>query len=153
MINAGRGPVITDQALFARDDIKWVLDVWDHEPHVSMSSIERAIIATPHIAGYANEAKLRGTWMIFNAWASRFGLNSVDWESVAGEKLMRPSESTLWSERVAAAYDIWRDDRQFRLALRGSVEANAQAFDWLRKNYPGRHEFSRYNWESHDIDG
>ncbi|RMA78713.1 4-phosphoerythronate dehydrogenase [Umboniibacter marinipuniceus] len=147
IVNAGRGPVIRDAALFAREDIRWVLDVWDAEPAVSQASIARAEIATPHIAGYANEAKLRGTWMIFNAWAALNDIPTVGWEQVAGAKLARPTESKAWQDQIAASYDIWRDDGIFRTALRGAPEENAVTFDGLRKHYPGRNEFSRFDWE------
>lgn len=147
MINAGRGPVIQDAALFARDDLRWVLDVWDEEPAVAMASIARAEIATPHIAGYANEAKLRGTWMIFNAWAAFHGVPTVEWDRVAGAKLPAPTSSKDWQDRISASYDIWRDDRLFREALIGNPKDNAVSFDGLRKNYPGRNEFSRFDWE------
>ncbi|MEQ3696330.1 MAG: 4-phosphoerythronate dehydrogenase [Pseudomonadales bacterium] len=147
VINAGRGPVIRDAALFARDDLRWVLDVWDEEPAVAIRSIARAEIATPHIAGYANEAKLRGTWMIFNAWATLNGVPTVAWDRVAGAKLPAPTSSKAWQDRISASYDIWRDDSLFRKALTGSPEDNAVSFDGLRKNYPGRNEFSRFDWE------
>ncbi|WP_298634158.1 4-phosphoerythronate dehydrogenase [uncultured Umboniibacter sp.] len=147
VINAGRGPVIQDAALFARDDLRWVLDVWDDEPAVAVTSIARAEIATPHIAGYAIEAKLRGTWMIFNTWASLSGKPLVEWDMVAGPKLSAPTASKSWQDRISASYDIWRDDKLFRERLVGSPKDNAVSFDALRKNYPERNEFSRFDWE------
>jgi len=146
ILSAGRGAVLTDDAVSSRSDIDWVLDVWEDEPCVSTNSVSRARIATPHIAGYANEGKLRGTWMIFNAWAKQSNLPEIEWSSVSGHKLQRPTESAEWQDQILAVYDIWRDDALFRAALRGDAAQNGLAFDQLRKSYPGRHEFDQYMW-------
>ncbi|MCD8514252.1 MAG: 4-phosphoerythronate dehydrogenase, partial [Nitrincola sp.] len=72
LINAGRGAVIDNAALLAfsldRDDVTLVLDVWEHEPRVDPLLASRVKIATPHIAGYTLEGKIRGTWMLYQAY-------------------------------------------------------------------------------------
>lgn len=148
IISAGRGPVVKNEAVMSRTDIDWVLDVWDHEPSVAIESIEQAKIATAHIAGYANEGKRRGTWMVFNEWARANQKPIADWSVVAGELLPRPTRSDRWQDQILAAYDIRRDDRLFREALTASPADNAIAFDQLRKHYPGRHEFNQFDWTS-----
>src|SRR3989338_7426761 len=62
--NASRGPVVDSDALLYAVREGWikgmVLDVYENEPEPKAEMIERAIIATPHIAGYAAEARIRG---------------------------------------------------------------------------------------------
>ena len=146
IVSAGRGPVVTDEAVMSRADIDWVLDVWDDERNLRRHSIDQAKIATAHIAGYADEGKIRGTWMVFNEWAATRGLPKVPWSTVAGEKLTPTTGSLRWQDRILSVYDIWRDDNLLRSALRSDPEENGKAFDLLRKNYPGRHELDQYNW-------
>ena len=40
-----------------------VVDVWENEPDISRDLLSLATIATPHIAGYSTDSKLRGTTM------------------------------------------------------------------------------------------
>ncbi|MFP3560049.1 NAD(P)-dependent oxidoreductase, partial [Paraburkholderia sp. SIMBA_049] len=64
LINSARGPVIEESALKAdieRTRRQVVLDVFEHEPEVAVSLLSTLAIATPHIAGYTLEGKLRGT--------------------------------------------------------------------------------------------
>jgi len=148
VINAGRGPVVSKAAIAQRPDITWVLDVWDDEPGISVEQIAQASIATPHIAGYSNEGKLRGTWMVFNTWAQIHNRALVDWTSLVGAPLEAPINTSDWRAQILSVYDISDDDQRLRTTLVATPEENAQAFDQLRKNYPGRSELSRYQWPS-----
>ena len=38
------------------EHLKWCFNVWGHEPAVDVSLLQRALIATPHIAGYSVES-------------------------------------------------------------------------------------------------
>ncbi len=147
VINAGRGPVVTKQAVAASPQLTWVLDVWDDEPGVEVRDISNTAIATPHIAGYADEGKLRGTWMVFNYWAKSRQKPNVDWNTIVGDTLPAPTLSADWREQILSVYDIMRDDKMFRSAMSKGSQENKVIFDQLRKNYPGRHEMSRYSWD------
>lgn len=71
IINAARGGVLDESAL--RDDLVYCLDVWENEPHINIHTFNRAMIKTPHIAGYSVEAKHRATKMLYEAfcqWAN-----------------------------------------------------------------------------------
>ena len=150
LINAGRGAVIDNAALLAfsldRDDVTLVLDVWEHEPRVDPLLASRVKIATPHIAGYTLEGKIRGTWMLYQAYC-----RSSDREEVYRfeDLLPKPSISAMTLEApaslltpVRAIYDPYRDDRALRATLMSQCDSQKSAFDRLRKDYPVRREFS-----------
>ncbi|KDE39064.1 Erythronate-4-phosphate dehydrogenase [Nitrincola lacisaponensis] len=150
LINAGRGPVIDNQALLTcslqRPDLTLVLDVWEQEPRVTPELAARVRIATPHIAGYSLEGKLRGTWMLYQAYChfARRAMNCTF------EALLPPAEVTEMCLSAQAGllpavrmlYDPYRDDRALRATLALPAEQQRLAFDQLRKQYPVRREFS-----------
>lgn len=67
IINASRGGVVDEAALLqALDDGlvgSCVIDCWEGEPHVNPALLQRALVATPHIAGYSANGKATATWM------------------------------------------------------------------------------------------
>lgn len=77
LINASRGAVVDNAALreqlAQRPDIQTVLDVWEGEPQVDVALAELCWIATPHIAGYSLDGKLRGTAQIYQAFCASRG--------------------------------------------------------------------------------
>src|SRR5690606_33829362 len=78
LINASRGAVVDNAALreqlAQRPDIQAVLDVWEGEPQVDVALAELCWIATPHIAGYSLDGKLRGTAQIYQTFCASRGL-------------------------------------------------------------------------------
>jgi len=64
IINTSRGEVIDNQALskFLNDNksITAILDVWENEPNIDTELMNKCYIATPHIAGYSFDAKIKG---------------------------------------------------------------------------------------------
>ncbi len=148
LLNAGRGPVIkgTDlcQFLAMRSDIKVVLDVWEAEPVVDQTLANLVAIATPHIAGYSLEGKIRGTYMLKIALAKWLGLETTE------AFCQYLPKSAIESVEIAATadplsimrllYDPFIDDRALRATL--GFDSQAGAFDVLRKNYRIRREFS-----------
>ncbi|OEO25490.1 4-phosphoerythronate dehydrogenase [Pseudomonas sp. J237] len=152
LINASRGPVVDNQALLAalrqRPDLQAVLDVWEGEPLADQALVDLCQIATPHIAGYSLDGKLRGTAQIYQALCAHLAVA----ETVQLDDLMPPSwlpELTLNAEAqlpwalatiCRAVYDPRRDDADFRRCVRGDESQRRAAFDALRKHYPVRRE-------------
>lgn len=68
-INSSRGEVVDEAALLANIHklAAVVLDVWVGEPKINRELLQRAFIATPHIAGYSAEGKIKGTQMVVEA--------------------------------------------------------------------------------------
>lgn len=66
LINASRGAVIhTKDLLQYGTHLHWCFDVWEHEPKINKEILQQTLIATPHIAGYSVQSKIRGIDMIY----------------------------------------------------------------------------------------
>jgi len=153
LINTARGPVIDNQALLQvvrqRRDLTLILDVWEQEPVVDPELAERCRIATPHIAGYSLDGKIRGSWMLYQALGQWLGnepeitLQSVLPPAAFSQVVLGQGADTLQLMRLL--YDPHRDDRALRATLHLPPDERAKAFDHLRKSYPERREFATLN--------
>ncbi len=78
LINASRGGVVDEAALLMRlrdgPALHCALDVWANEPAISAPLARWAGLATPHIAGYSEQAKWGATGMLARQFAAHFGL-------------------------------------------------------------------------------
>jgi erythronate-4-phosphate dehydrogenase len=152
LINASRGAVVDNAALYQtllqRPDLQVVLDVWEGEPLVEVPLAALCQIATPHIAGYSLDGKLRGTAQIYQAFcawrqqAAPVALASLVAKPWLTALELEPQCSPAWALATLcrAVYDPRRDDANFRRSLQGDPSARRAAFDALRKNYPYRRE-------------
>ena len=152
LINASRGAVVDNVALrdvlLQRPDIDAVLDVWEGEPQVDVELAGLCRIATPHIAGYSLDGKLRGTAQIYAAFCAVRGLEPA----VELAQLMPGAALTeltfasctepadMLATLCRAVYDPRRDDADFRRSLVGDEARRRAGFDLLRKRYPARRE-------------
>lgn len=144
LINSARGPVIDAAALEADIDAtkrQVVLDVFEHEPQISESLLSKLAIATPHIAGYTLEGKLRGTQIIYDALCEKLAVLPV----LSMHQLL-PLNTYLWFElkehpdRLQKFYDIRKDDAALRNKMtNGKVKGSD--FDQLRRDYHLRREW------------
>ena len=154
LINAGRGEVIDTQALKARlsqaNAPVVALDVWEGEPAIDPELVQQVWLATPHIAGYSLEGKVQGTEMIYRALSRYLGFPV---RKQAGQFLPEPALSKVSFTSAAdeddaikialrACYDPRQDDARLRIAMQGSDQERAAAFDQLRRDYPVRRECS-----------
>ena len=147
LINACRGDVIDNQALLLLKKQgkgpKLILDVWENEPNILLPLVQYTDIATAHIAGYSLEGKARGTEMLYQALCRAFKkeirynleqflpipiIDSITIKEHFSESLLNPLVKTV--------YDVRRDDAIFRQQI------TKQGFDYIRKTYPQRREFS-----------
>ena len=78
LVQASRGGVVDERAvLFGLKSGRLravVTDVWEGEPFFSDELARHSLVATPHIAGYSVESKLRASKMIADAWRRHAGL-------------------------------------------------------------------------------
>ncbi len=152
LFNAARGAVIDNPALSAllqrRRDLTVFLDTWEGEPAIDLELMRQVDLASPHIAGYSVEGRLRGTQMIHDACCAHLGLDShwfLQDHLPQPVTLALPDESRdrFWSRLFAAHYDIEQDDRALRDLAR-LPETAATGFDRLRKQYPPRYEYPQF---------
>ncbi len=144
LINSARGPVIDAAALEVDIDAterQVVLDVFEHEPQISESLLSKLAIATPHIAGYTLEGKLRGTQIIYDALCEKLAVLPV----LSMQQLL-PLNTYLWSELkenpdiLPKFYDIKKDDAALRSKIK-SGKVKGPDFDQLRRDYHLRREW------------
>lgn len=144
LINSARGPVINAHDLVAdieRTGRQVVLDVFEHEPEISESLLSKLAIATPHIAGYTVEGKLRGTQIIYDALCEKLAVTPAQ-----SMHTLLPLNMFLWSElkahpeRLIKFYNIRQDDAALRSKLADGQVRGAD-FDQLRRDYHLRREW------------
>lgn len=124
LINTSRGSVIDQRALLIDKTSTFCLDVWENEPAISLRVLNKAFIATPHIAGYSVEAKFRATEMLYEQAAHFFG-----WEK-------KPANLCI-SHHQSIQYDPLSHTQAFKAAFQGINDAKTiQAiFTEQRKSY------------------
>lgn len=152
LINCARGDVIDAAALQAdisRNHRHVALDVWPNEPLIDEQLLSMVQIATPHIAGYSFDGKLRGTQMVYQAFCKALGITPQAFalDVDAPDAIVIPvdaSVSQAVQQAVRQSYDILADDAALRDMLHEPREHQGAFFDRLRKNYPIRREFSVY---------
>ncbi len=145
LINTCRGAVVDTQALERRLSAPGapavVLDVWEREPHVPVTLLQRVLAGTPHIAGYSLQGKLRGSARVIAAFQA--------WRGAQAEESPVPAEVGIFDGDVCdeagllallqSRYRLLDD----HLRLQQLVDKGDLAgFDRLRKEYPVRHELA-----------
>ena len=150
LINSARGPVVDNAALLASLTsghlLGAVLDVWENEPEVGLELLDAVDIASPHIAGYSFDGKVKGTVQIYEAACAYFG-QGVTWTPDA--LLPKPEHPNFIADNseeflkkvVETVYPILEDDARMRQIAQESVAQRPAYFDMLRKTYPRRREF------------
>lgn len=137
IINSARGSIVkTDDLIHAIENGivgRAVIDCWEGEPAISQRLLQLASIATPHIAGYTLNGKIRATAMAVNALCTHF---RVDYR-------MRPdipagAAATVSAPAIAASYNP-KTDTDTLLKAAGTPEFAAH-FEQLRNNYALRPE-------------
>ncbi|MHB0776461.1 4-phosphoerythronate dehydrogenase PdxB [Halomonas sp. WWR20] len=151
LINAGRGACLDNAALRERlqahNDLRTVLDVWECEPDIDETLYTLVDIATPHIAGYSMDGKMRGTEMVYQAAMRYFGLPArKKLGQLKPEPWLRKIVLNNWAPPLEAlslcaraCYDVRRDMLAFDHYRRRM--GMAAGFDAYRAEYPTRREF------------
>ncbi|MDO4897404.1 MAG: 4-phosphoerythronate dehydrogenase [Moraxella sp.] len=148
LINTARGDIVNqDDLLWAMDNknLSVMLDVFPFEPTIDKALLDKLTLATPHIAGYTLDGKLRGTDMIYQAFCKYFDLpilqsmdnllppNHCHWQTLK-DKLFKGDTDILKSY-----YDILKDDENLRRICTNKV--HGADFDRLRKDYELKREW------------
>jgi erythronate-4-phosphate dehydrogenase len=151
LINTSRGRVVDEQSFqTARSRLgAVVLDVFEKEPAINIDTVRLADIATPHIAGYSLDGKLRGTEMIYRS-ARAFFFKEAHWNADASDIQRQKYSIDLTASKDAVrdgvknAYSIMADDKQLRCIYTAPKEESVKFFEDLRANYPKRMEFPHF---------
>lgn len=119
IINAARGGVVDEQALL-QSGHPYILDTWEKEPDINADVLQKAELASMHIAGYSVEGKRNASQMCLDQIAEQFNLPKISnlHSPISNEK---GDSAPGWISRISA-----------------SLKANPTAFEALRKSYPLR---------------
>lgn len=131
LINASRGEVAATDALIqgaGNKNLRLVVDTWEGEPRISRRLLEKAAIATPHIAGYSLQGKQRATRMALAAVARELGI-SPDLSGLEPDYIPSPG---ITAASITGSYDPFADDKALR--------SRPQDFETLRSEYSFRNE-------------
>ena len=155
LINTCRGSVVDNTALKIHmdnhQDFESIVDVWEGEPNLDLGLMQRCMLATPHIAGYSLDGKMRGTELIYKACCKTFGLpirnKLAQFLPEPPIKQIKFGDSVPVHQAlrtaIRAVYEVRVDDGIMRSSLLktgGETDAMRSQFDLLRKNYPLRRD-------------
>lgn len=131
-INSARG-AITDTAALIEAKRQGrvgplIIDCWEGEPDIDKELLALCHIATPHIAGYSLEGKVRASQVALDALSTFFMMPRV---SVEGE-LPPACARAVGKSAVLNSYDPMADT--------AALKAEPSLFEKLRNEYHLRHE-------------
>lgn len=149
LINAGRGDLMTLEALTRLVDSPWVviLDTWPGEPSLDTDLLSRCDWVTPHIAGHSLKARENGSDLLALAIARWAGVEAPALPERADRKpaISRPSafkakldandvDATAWMSQFLCQQSILpREDVRLRATAKAGL--TSVEFDQLRKSY------------------
>lgn len=132
IINAARGPIVDTPALVDALDAGLVhhavIDTWEGEPGLDPELLRRAVIATPHIAGYSLQGKIRASRMALDALSRHFGLPHIE----MAETAPAGAAEKVSASAIAASYDPFADTALLKSA--------PDSLERLRNTYALRQE-------------
>lgn len=132
IINASRGEVAQTEALL-REDLTVAVDVWENEPNIDSRLLEKAIVTTPHIAGYSVQGKANATALAVRAVAKYLELPLQDWYP---EGMQPTTPQDIDWQTLVDTIDTYCDLNSESAPLK-----NGGDFEALRNNYRLRKEY------------
>lgn len=147
LVNTSRGKVTAERSLR-----NWLisgrghaaLDVWPDEPNIDPGLLNATTVATPHVAGYSLDGKLRGTEMVYRQfcdWLETEPLNPGPLPSL-GFCFLPGKHCLTLEDAILTACPVERDDEQLRKLITINPENQSVFFDELRQEYPERRDFT-----------
>ncbi|WP_010661976.1 4-phosphoerythronate dehydrogenase [Marinilabilia salmonicolor] len=156
LINSSRGEVVEQRVLMKGISSglidRAILDVWEHEPDISVELLGRLMIGTPHIAGYSVDGKANGTAAAVQFMSRQFGFDLDNWQPLELPMLddmsLRVSDvderlNLKLAKAVISTYDVNEDAKRL-------VEDPGN-FEAIRGNYPVRREFPAWTISGADV--
>ena len=139
VINTARGEVIETSSLkYALDNdiiADAIIDVWENEPNIDLSLLNKVWISTPHIAGYSADGKAKATEMALMALTDFLGIDSTI-EIHPPSLLDNKISAHTFHEALLAIYNPLCDSEV--------LKNNSSSFEELRSNYKLRREQLAY---------
>lgn len=139
IINTSRGEVIETNALLEALETGLIsdaiIDVWENEPNINLTLLNKVFLGTPHIAGYSADGKANATRMSLDALCRHFNLQA-NYRIIPPEPEQSQLTVTSMEEAYLKMYDPRRDSEV--------LKAHPELFEKLRGDYPLRREKEAY---------
>ena len=140
VVNTSRGGIVDENALLEAMDKGIVrhsiIDTWENEPDINPKLLDKAYIATPHIAGYSADGKVTADNMVLDELCDFFGIKGH--KKVTAPPL--PSDFHYTGDPLEL-YDPLEDSCRLKL--------HPLDFEEQRGNYPLRRE--QYEVCAHNV--
>lgn len=145
LINAARGAVWNTVSVLDALEQRWIADVvvdcWENEPNLFRPLMQRAFLATPHIAGFSTWGKSRGAQMALGSICRCFGIDFTTRDAICPEP---PSDTMIdvghaedpLSEALIRTFDPRKVESELR--------AFPETFEAIRVAYSFHHEMSSF---------
>lgn len=139
IINTSRGEVIETSSLINALEKKIIsdaiIDVWEKEPFINKELLNKALIATPHIAGYSADGKANATRMSLQALCEFFQLpfHYNIQPPALKDNVIR---AHTYQNAILKIYNPENDSEL--------LKDNPANFEWFRGHYPVRREKEAY---------
>ncbi len=156
LINTSRGDVIDEKLILAELESgrlsSAVIDVWHNEPRFNPDLASRALFATPHIAGYSVQSKIRASEMIIRQFCDYMGIDRPKPFEQQKQFVDLKGDYSSLSQILLDLHPINRYSRQLKKALDLPDKQRTRTFISLRSGTSLRHEFSQLQISGHYLD-
>lgn len=123
----------------------WCLDVWETEPHIDIDVLKKAMIATPHIAGYSIQSKFRGIDIIYQSLLKRKLISpSLASPKYPTKTILLPDTAKNWRDVYLAIFNPLEKTQEMKEAILNG----RMTFDNLRQKSADRFECAFVNFEN-----
>lgn len=143
LLNASRGSVIASKDLLQHGGhLHWCFDVWEHEPKIDKAILEQALLATPHIAGYSVQSKIRGIDMIYRIACEKqiIAPQTLPPLTMPVQKLAFTGGAHHWQDILLGVFNPMILTAMMKTTL-FPADDYGHLFDEMRNQFNYRHEF------------
>ena len=141
IINTSRGSIVNEKDLIEANNINYISDVWKNEPCPDTDSVNKAMIATPHIAGHSYEGKINGTINLLSTFMEVINVSKKNLTSnsklLSGMTQNKPINNKLKLNNFIDSYDIFSESKIFK-ELSNKSDKFISAADFI--NIRGMHK-------------
>ncbi len=149
LVHSSRGGIIDEEALKAiavEKHLTLAIDVWSNEPQIDLDLLKLAMFATPHLAGYSYNGKIKASFIALNYFEKHTGI-IPNYSILENEFHQIKIDETTDFSNINDLYtklDKYRkfseDNLKFREIVEQNTDSCADTFKLIRKNYPKRYE-------------
>lgn len=148
-IHTSRGGVVNEsdlKSILTKKKIFVSIDVWENEPHFDLELAKNSMFATPHIAGYSYDGKIKASIQVLHHFRNHFGIE-VDFtllnnelkehQKIAINEFQNIEDLTKYLEKFR---EFSNDAINKKNLYSFSTEQLKSYFIEFRANYPKRRE-------------